>query len=357
MGESEGQSPSDQTDVRILIAGLGAIGQRHARNLRALHTASGDDLELLAYRRRRLTHVVTEALQRDDSRNVETELGVTVFGDLDEALAARPDAVFVCTPSSQHLEIAQRAAEAGCHLFIEKPVSHTLDGLARLRETVAAKALVAVVGCQWRWHPSVLGLRGLLQSGEFFGELIDAEIEYREYLPDWHPYEDYRASYAARADFGGGVVLTQIHDYDLAWWLFGPARRVTATGGHLSDLDVEVEDTVDARLEGGAAPVRIRQTFAERPPRRIIRVTGDDASATVDLLTGRVESTVTSVASGLTVADYPRNNMFMDVVQNFLACMAGERPPATPLDDGIEVLKLALAVKDAIRTGRTVEIM
>ncbi len=101
------------------MAGLGAIGQRHARNLRAVH---GEGLELLAYRRRRLAHVVTETLERDDSRDVEAELGVTAFNDLDAALAARPDAVFVCTPSSQHLEIAQRAAEAGCHLFIEKPV-------------------------------------------------------------------------------------------------------------------------------------------------------------------------------------------------------------------------------------------
>lgn len=339
--------------MRILIAGLGAIGQRHARNLRALH---GDGLELFAFRRRRLPHVITESLQLDASRTVEAELGITAFERLDDALAVRPDAVFVCTPSSQHLEIAQPAADAGCHLFIEKPVSHTLDGLDRLRETVAAKGRVAVVGCQWRWHPSVVGLRGLLQAGEAFGSLTDAEIEYREYLPDWHPYEDYRTSYAARPELGGGVVLTQIHDYDLAWWLFGPARRVTATGGQLSDLDIQVEDTVDARLEGGAALVRIRQTFAARPPRRAIRITGDNASATLDLLSGRVESTSPSIASALTFADYPRNDMFMDVVQNFLDSMAGEQPPTTPLDEGIAVLRLALAVKESLRTGRTVEV-
>src|SRR5437868_12961198 len=112
------------TNVRILIAGLGAIGQRHARNLRTLY---GERLELHAYRRRRLPHVVTEALERDDSRDVERELGVTAFEDLDAALAQSPDAVFVCTPSSDHMRIAGRAAEAGCHLFIEKPLSHTMD--------------------------------------------------------------------------------------------------------------------------------------------------------------------------------------------------------------------------------------
>lgn len=337
--------------MRILIAGLGAIGQRHARNLRAL---CGAELELLAFRRRRLRHVVTESLQRDESRNAEAELAVTVFEDLDEALAARPDGVFVCTPSSQHLEIAQRAAAAGCHLFVEKPVSHTLAGVDRLRETVASKGLIAVVGCQWRYHPCVRWLRDLIRAGTL-GRLVRAEIDYSEYLPDWHPYEDYRRSFAGRADLGGGVVLTQIHDYDLAWWLFGPPRSVTASGGHLSALEIDVEDTVDAQLEGGAVPVSVRQSFASRPPRRTITVAGEHGSVTADLLAGRIV-TDSRVAPPVAFADYQRNRMFMDEVSNFQAALAGTEKPGVPLDDGIAVLRVALAVKEAMRTGRTVEI-
>lgn len=337
--------------MRILIAGLGAIGQRHARNLRAL---GGEALELLAFRRRRLPHVVTESLQRDDSRNVETELGVSVFEDLDEALAAGPDAVFVCTPSSQHMEIAQRAAGAGCHLFIEKPLAHTLDGVGELRDTVAAGKLVALVGCQWRYHPGVRWLREVLHGGGL-GPLISADIDYAEYLPDWHPYEDYRTSFAARAELGGGVVLTQIHDYDLAWWLFGPPRTVTATGGHLSDLEIDVEDTVHAQLDGGAVPVSVRQSFAVRPPRRTISVEGQDGSVTLDLLSGRVSSHP-RIASAGAFADYQRNQMFVDEAKHFLACMAGEETPAVPIEDGIAVLRLALSVKKAMRTNRMVAI-
>ncbi len=336
--------------MRILIAGLGAIGQRHARNLRALH---GKGVELLAFRRRRLRHVVTESLQADSSRNVEAELDLTVFENLDEALAARPDAVFVCTPSSQHIEIAQRAADAGCHLFIEKPVSHTLHGVEALRDTVASRRLVALVGCQWRYHPCVRWLRDLLQS-DTLGRLTRAEIDYAEYLPDWHPYEDYRTSYAARADLGGGVVLTQIHDYDLAWWLFGPMSGVTASGGHLSTLEIDVEDTVQARLEGKAVPVCVRQTFASRPPRRVINVTGERGSVTVDLLAGRVSTDVDGV-SAPSFEGYQRNQMFMDEARHFSACVTGHAQPAVPLDEGIAVLRLAVAVKNAMRIGHAVE--
>jgi predicted dehydrogenase len=335
--------------VRILIAGLGAIGQRHARNLRALH---GDGVELLAFRRRRLRHVVTESLQADTSRNVEADLDLTVFENLDEALGARPDGVFVCTPSARHLEIAQRAADAGCHLFIEKPISHTLQGVEALRDTVESKRLVALVGCQWRYHPGVRWLRGLLEAGTL-GRLTRVEIDYAEYLPDWHPYEDYRTSYAARADLGGGVVLTQIHDYDLAWWLFGPMRAVTASGGHLSALEVDVEDTVHARLEGNGVLVCVRQTFASRPPRRVMSIGGERGSVTFDLLAGRI---VTDVGEAPSFEGYQRNQMFMDEARHFTACLAGREQPAVPLEDGIAVLRLALAVKDAMRTGHAVQI-
>lgn len=338
------------SDVRILIAGLGAIGQRHARNLRAI---AGDRLELLAYRRRRLSHVVTDRLERDDTRNVEEELGLAAFDDLDAALGAKPDAVFVCTPSSGHIEIALRAAQAGCHLFIEKPISHSLDGVEELRHAVGAQQLVALVGCQWRFHPAVRWLREILQA-QTLGPLVRAEIDYGEYLPDWHPYEDYRTSYAARAELGGGVVLTQIHDYDLAWWLFGPPRTVAATGGQLSDLDIDVEDTVDAQFEGGGVPVTIRQSFASRPPRRTISVDGENGSVTVDLLNGRISSHPRLAAAGA-FSDYPRNQMFLDEVRHFLNCLAGDERPAVPLADGIAVLRVALAVKEAMRTGRAVE--
>ena len=150
-------------------------------------------------------------------------------------------------------------------------------------------------------------------------------------------------------------MLTQIHDYDLAWWLFGAPRTVSASGGHMSDLEIDVEDTVEAHLDGGAVPVVVRQSLATRPPRRTVSVDGERGSITLDLLTGRVSSHPRLAAAGA-FAEFQRNEMFVDEVRHFLACLAGEETPAVPLDDGIAVLRVALAVKDAMRTGRPVEI-
>lgn len=334
--------------MRVLIAGLGAIGQRHARNLRALRP----DVELHALRQRGLRHVVTETLRQDAARDVEAELAITPHASLDDALAARPDAVFICTPSAMHLEVALPAAAAGCHLYIEKPVSHTVDGLGRLGALVAERKVVAMVGCQWRYHPCVQRLRELV-AGSALGDLRKAEIEYAEYLPDWHPYEDYRTSYAARAELGGGVVLTHIHDYDLAWWLFGPVRNVYATGGRESDLEIDVEDAARAQLGTARGPVLVSQSFASRPPRRHVAVRGAAATATADLIEGRL-TVDPPVADGVTLVDYQRNAMFRAAVEDFLRAVDGGAPPRVPLADGIAVLRVALAVKESMRTRRPI---
>lgn len=337
--------------MRILIAGLGAVGQRHARNLRTLY---GRDVELLAYRQRHLRHVVTETLHSDTTRDVEAEFGITAFSSLEMGLERRPDAVFVCTPSSQHLDIARRAAAAGCHLFIEKPVSHNLDGLEELRHTVEVKGLVAAVGCQWRYHPGVRALRGRILDGAF-GAIRGADIDYAEYLPAWHPYEDYRQSYAARSALGGGVILTQIHDYDLAWWLFGQPRSVTATGGHLSDLEIDVEDTVDAKLDTPRCRVRVRQSFASASRRRTISVFGERSSTALDLF-GIATSANSPSASSTALQGYQRNQLFLDEVRQFVDSFRDGALPGVPLDEGIAVLRLALAVRESLRGGMEVSL-
>jgi predicted dehydrogenase len=336
--------------MRILIAGLGAIGQRHARNLRVLF---GKELQLLAFRRRRLMHVVTDSLEMDRLRNVESELGITAYENLDEALAAGPAAVFVCTPSALHTDIAFRSASAGCHLFIEKPLSNGLDGVDELARIVVSKSLVATVGCQWRFHPYVRWLRDVLKRGEL-GKILSATIEYREYMPDWHPYEDYRNSYAGRLELGGGVVLTQIHDYDLAWWLFGAPRTVIAVGGHLSNLEIDVEDTVEAQLLGGAIPVTVRQCFASHSRCRLITVVGEQGVARVDLLHSKVTSSLGAPVNAF--HDLSRNTMFLDEVRHFHACVTRHDEPIVPLQQGIEVLRLALAVKESMQSGRAIDL-
>jgi predicted dehydrogenase len=171
--------------MKFLIAGLGGIGQRHVRNLRTL---VGADVEILAYRVRKLDQVLTEKFEFEEGVPVEEKYDIKVFADLDRALEEHPDAVLICNPTSLHLPVALAAARAGCHLLIEKPLSHNYDDVEELISTVEKQRLIALVGYQMRFHPALLRLRSLL-SCQTIGRILAVNVDVGEYLPNWHPYE------------------------------------------------------------------------------------------------------------------------------------------------------------------------
>ncbi|MDO9348112.1 MAG: Gfo/Idh/MocA family oxidoreductase, partial [Anaerolineales bacterium] len=226
--------------MKILMVGLGGIGQRHVRNLRTL---MGSEIEILAFRFRNNSQVLTDQLRIEEGSSLEEKYAIRVYADLDQALAQKPEAVFVCNPSSLHVPIALRAAQAGCHLFIEKPLSHNFEQVEELINLVESRNIKAVVGYQMRFHPCLQRLYALIQERSI-GRILTVRAEVGEYLPGWHTYEDYRQMYASKQELGGGVILSQIHELDYLYWLFGLPRRVFALGGQMSSLDVDVEDTV-----------------------------------------------------------------------------------------------------------------
>jgi predicted dehydrogenase len=344
--------------VKVLLAGLGSVGQRHARNLRAL---LGDDVELLAYRVRGLRHVITPALTIDPGVDVESSLRVKVFADLDDALAARPDIVFVTNPNPLHVPVALAAARAGCHLFLEKPISHDLEGVADLIDVIERGRRVCFVGYQLRFHPGFRALQRMLCAGTI-GRLITARMIFGEYLPGWHPYEDYRHTHVARRDLGGGVLLSQVHDLDAVYALFGIPRRVFAIGGHLSDLEVDVEDTASVLLEavvdGRRVPVHVHQDYLQRPPRRTYEVIGEGGRITLDFtgLTIEREDLEGHVAETQSFAGLERNRLFLDELTHFLACVQGRETPLVSARDAMHSLRMALAARASLETGRVMEL-
>lgn len=344
--------------MRVLFCGLGGIGQRHLRNLRAL---VGDRLEVHAFRVRRNRDRLLDNLTIADGADLESDFAITVHNDLLAALSTRPDVVFVCNPSSLHVPVALAAAEAGAHLFIEKPVSHDMNGVTDLLSIVRQKRLVCLVGYNFRFNPGPMRLKEIVDAGTL-GRIIGVRAEIGEYLPNWHRYEDYRQMYAARKDLGGGVILSQIHEMDLVCWLFGLPRRVLCMGGHLSGLDVDVEDSASSLMQAdgphGRFPILLHQDFVQRPPERTFKVVGDAGIARLDLIANRL---TTYSAEGDAVMDhafpgFSRNDMFMDQTRHLLECIRLGTPPKVDLPAGILSLRLALAAKESLGSGNIVEI-
>lgn len=345
------------------MIGLGAIGQRHLRNLQQL---LGDELEVLAWRTRRLKHVLTPQMEIEENADLEARFGITVFTDLNEALAQKPDIAIIANPTHAHIPAAITAARAGCHLFLEKPLSHSLDGVDELAQIVREKKLVAFVGYQLRFHPCYKLVHELLEQ-EVIGQPLTARIAFGEYLPGWHPYEDYRQSYAARRELGGGVVLTQIHDLDIALWLFGMPRRVFALGGHWSTLELDVEDTVSMLFEceysgdgkpARALPVHVQQDYLQRPGTRTLEIVGETGKIVLDLPTARVEvfradAHRTEIHS---FEGFERNTIFLEEMQHFLDCIKNGARPLVDIEEGARSLRVALAALRSVETGNVVTV-
>src|SRR5512138_2561661 len=134
--------------MKILIAGLGSIGRRHFRNLIAL---GEKDIVLLRTRKATLP---------DDEL-----AGYPVETDLQEALKRhKPEAVIVANPTSMHLEVAIPAAQAGCHVLLEKPVSHSLERLDVLKSIAEKSGSRILVGFQFRYHPTLNKAGELIRS-------------------------------------------------------------------------------------------------------------------------------------------------------------------------------------------------
>lgn len=341
--------------MKILFCGLGGIGQRHLRNLRQL---LGDELEVHAYRVRGQRIKLRDNLSVDEGADLERDYRVRVHHDLAEALAQRPAAAFICNPNSLHVPVALECVRASVPVFMEKPLASDLEGIDQLLAEVEARQLPFHVGYNFRFHPGLRRIKALLEAS-FFGRLLSVRSEIGEYLPNWHRYEDYRQMYAARADQGGGVILSQIHEMDLIYWFFGLPRSIVTHGGHLSGLEIDVEDTASSlmRCDGaaGSFPILLHQDYLQRPPVRSFKVVGDAGHAEIDLLANRLR--VHDAEGALCEQDdfpgFVRNDMFLAQARHFLDCLGGGEP-AVSLHDGLQSLRLALAARLSLKEGREV---
>jgi predicted dehydrogenase len=344
---------------RCLFVGLGGIGQRHLRNLRALR---GGDVEVHAYRVRRERQVVDDALQVVPGEDVETKYDVAVHTELDAALAKKPDIVFVTNPSSLHVDITRRALAAGAHVLVEKPLSHSLTGVAELVRESQARKLVGYVAYQLRFHPGFVRASEILSLG-LLGRPLFAEAMVGEHLPGFHPYEDYRRMYASRRDLGGGVTLSQIHEIDFLIALLGRPERVFSLGGKLSSLEVDVDDVSSSLLEfrgaeGRVLPVRLHQDFVQRPGERRFVLVGDAGKLEWSLSARSLRrwSADGELCETHDYTDVPRNQLFAAELSHFLGCVERGEAPNVSLSSGAESLAVALAILESQQSGMPVNV-
>lgn len=316
--------------MKFLIAGYGSIGRRHLRNLKEL---GENDLVLLR------SHKST--LPDDEIRDIPVET------DLQAALNHHPDGVIIANPTALHLDIAIPAAASGCAVFMEKPISDSPDRIQELRDALEHNGGRFQMGFQFRFHPGLLKLKELLDEKRI-GEPFSFRAEWGEYLPGWHPWEDYRTSYSARKDLGGGVLLTLSHPLDYLRCLFGDPEWIWGMNGRICDLELEVDDIAEIGMQmKNGMTGNVHLDYYSRPARNGLEVIGSggklrcnnlDGVVTLKTADGKVERFHPEPA-------YDRNDMFLNEMRRFIAVTAGTEQPSCTLEDGIAVQRMAELVK------------
>ncbi len=329
--------------MRGLIVGLGSIGRRHARNWATL------GLGPLA---------VCRQLGRPQPEPPGIE--ASEYHDLEDALAQeRPDLVLVTNPTSLHVETACKAVRAGAHVVVEKPLGSSLEGVAQLLAVAHAAGRQLMVAYNLRFHPGLMHLKELVEQNAI-GRIVTARADVGEYLPDWHPWEDYRGAYSARRDLGGGAVLTCSHEIDALCWLLGPPRRVTAMAAHASALEIDTEDLAEIVLEfGGGAIGTVHVDYLRRPPKRTIELVGEHGVLRWDYYANRIEHySVTARQWRVEEGDprFERNDMYVRELAHVAAVARGEEQSRIDAQPGAAVLAVALAALRAAERGQTIDL-
>ena len=327
--------------MKILIAGLGSIGIRHLRNLITL-----GEKDIILYRSHRST------LPDDELKefSVETDLG--------EALAKDPQAVIVANPTSLHLDVAIPAAQAGCSILMEKPVSHSLKGTDQLEKALRKHGGSFLAGFHFRYHPGLVQVREWL-SEECIGKVVSIQSFWGEYLPGWHPWEDYKISYAARADLGGGVVNTLSHPFDYLRWMFGEVQSLQALTSS-DGLNLPVEDSADILLKFRSGSIAsIHLDYLRRPPRHTVEIIGTRGTITWDNANGSARCYDVEKNDWVQVTPpegFERNHLFLAEMRHFLNVIRGEEQPHCSLEDGLAVIRITQAVHKSASRSALVEL-
>jgi predicted dehydrogenase len=340
---------------RILFIGLGGAGQRHLRLFKK--NLDGKNVEFIAYRSTNKTPLLNPDFSINKDSTIESYYKVKTYNNLHKALDLKPNLVVISTPSSTHLKYAQVCAENGINILVEKPLSNSTYGVQKLIETIKKNRVALRVGLQRRFHAHIKRVKDIVVSGGI-GKILNANFTVASFIPRWHPYEDFLQLYACRKELGGGVLLTEIHEIDLAIWFFGVPSSVSCVGGTYSNVGMDVEDTVRLILDYVNFSVQINLTFWQKHHERFFSISGENGylswNQDKDTLIEEYfnEPTKNLVNQNPTLdVDRMFDLQVQSVINNF-----NFTEEDRSINDSLIALKIVEAAKESMKTKRVIDL-
>jgi len=330
---------------RVLIVGLGSVGQRHLRLARKLFL----DADIRVLRHQSISEV--------------PEYSNGCFSHIREAIAFNAQIAVIANPAPFHIDTAQALAKAGVHLLIEKPLSDSLKGIEQLIETCQKQGTVLLTGYNLRYLPSLQRFRDLLGQ-RVIGKVFSVRCEIGQFLPSWRPDSDYRNAVSARHDLGGGALLELSHELDYLRWIFGEVQWVKATLSRQSKLEIDVEDSAHLTLgfvsaaDGNRLIGTVNLDFIRHDTTRLCTAIGESGSLRWNGLTGEVALFPAGATEWRqeSVQPHQRDDSYKAEWQHFITCIVEKKSPLVSGEDGLKVLEIIEAARESAVSAGQVQV-
>lgn len=283
--------------MNILIIGYGSIGKRHAENSITL------DHNVEIYSR----HLNKTGLKRKNY-----------------------DLVIIASRTSEHLRDIKRFKNLSRNFFIEKPLAVT-EKEGRIIKKILKGKKVMMAYCMI-FHPVIKRVKEALKSKKL-GKIFLVQIHCGSYLPEWRK-TDYRKSYSANKNQGGGVLLDLVHEINYFQYLFPqPVQQINGYSGKISNLDITSEDTALIVLKQKNRYIHISLNYWQRKAERYIKIYGEKDILYADLLNPGLK--------------WSRNQIYIDEIKFMRKYIKGKKllPKIFSIDQAIKDLKIINTIK------------
>lgn len=332
--------------MNALILGLGSIGQRHLRNLRTIKEIKN----IYLFRKKFITPTLSKELNIIN-QNLHDLYNVKYLKNLNNLSKYKIDVAFICSPTSMHASQAFTLAKNNINIFIEKPINHNLKNIKKLTNLISKNQKIKhMVGYQLKFNPLINKLKFFIQKNEI-GKIFTVQIHHGEHIADFHPYEDYKGSYAASKKLGGGVVLTQSHEIDYLMYLFENFKfeKKYSTNRKSSNLNINVEDNsfsiIELKYKNQIIDCFISLNYFERPKARNIELIGSEGKIKADLINNTIELNKGKKNKKIKFK-INKNLIFKKEIEYFINVIKKNKKVDKNLDifSGIKVLKNCLKI-------------
>ena len=327
--------------MKALIVGYGSIGKRHVTNLLSL-----PNMEVIV-------------CSKHAKLDVKLKKKCKVIDSLEKCIQEKPDIGFITNYTSNHIPTAIKLANAGIDLFIEKPLSNSLHNISKLKKLAKKKKLITMVGCNMRFHKCIKKIKEIISKNEI-GSILSVQVECGTYLPNWHPYEDYRQSYASRKELGGGVELTCIHEIDYLCWFFGLPKEIFSMGNQSSDLEINVNDLSTSILRfRNKVIAELHLDYFQRPDSQSCKIIGTKGTVLWNSNTNNVlmyDIKKKKWIQKLQIKNYNRNTMYLDELSHFINCVKIKEKSINDVNESTKTLEVVLAIIRSSKTHKVIKL-